>query len=71
MAKFAVNNYVNASTGMIPFFVDHGFHPCTCIEPPGMFDGEGEQKAELLTADKIVAQQEKIMSFLQDQLTWS
>ena len=55
MAEFAASNYVNASTGVTPFFADHGFHLCTGIKLPGMFDSEDEQKAKLLAANKIVA----------------
>ena len=53
MAEFAASNHVNASTDMILFFADHGFHPCTGIESSRTF--EGEQKAKLLAANKIVA----------------
>ena len=56
---------------MTLFFADYGFHPCTGIEPLRTFEDEGEQKAKLLAADKIICRQEKMMSFLQDQLTWS
>ena len=54
MAEFATSNHINASTGMTPFFANHGFHPCTGIEPPGMFESESEQKAKLLAANNIV-----------------
>ena len=56
IAEFAASNHINASTGMTLFFANHGFHPRTGIEPPKTFKGESEQKAELLAADKIVAQ---------------
>ena len=39
------------------------------MEPPGIY--KGEQKAELLAADKIVRRQAKMMTFLQDQLAWA
>ena len=71
MAKFAANNHVNESTGVTPFFSDNGFHPRTGIEPPQQASGGVSRKAELLSADKIVANQEEIASFLQDQLTWA
>ena len=70
MAEFAASNYVNASTGVTLFFVDHGFHPWIGIEPPGTYKW-GERQAELLAANKIVAWQAKMMTFLQDQLAWS
>ena len=54
MAKFLANNYVNESTRITPFFANNGFHPRTGIEPPQAF-GSVNQKAELLSADKIVA----------------
>ena len=70
MAKFAASNHVNTSIGMTLFFADHGFHLHTGIESPRTFKGEGEQKAKLLTANKIIAQQGEMMKFLQDQLAW-
>ena len=54
---------------MMLFFADHSFHPYTGIEPPRTY--KGEQKAELLAADKIVCRQKEMMKFLQDQLAWS
>ena len=73
MAKFAASNHVNASIGVTLFFADHGYHPCTGIKPLEMYkeEGEGEQQAKLLAANKIVARQVEIMTFFQDQLTWS
>ena len=69
MAEFAVSNHINTSMGVTPFFADYGIHPQIGIELPGMY--EGEQKAKLLAADKIVKKQAKMMIFLQDQLAWS
>ena len=66
MAEFAASNHVNASTEVTPFVVDYGFHSQTDMEPLSTYDGE--QKAELLAADKIVKKQAKIMTFLLDQL---
>ena len=55
MAKFAANNHVNKSTGITPFFADNGFHSRTGIEPPGTNNLSVNKKAELLSADRIVA----------------
>ena len=71
MAKFLANNCINESTGMIPFFADNGFHPCTGVEPPQAYQQGASRKAKLLTADQIVKQEEETRSFLQNQLTWS
>ena len=68
MAKFAANNHVNESTKVTPFFADNSFHPRTGIEPPGTNDLSVDRKAELLSVDQIVAGQEKMTLFLQDQL---
>ena len=68
MAKFAASNHVNVLTGVIPFFANHGFHPCTGIKPSGMY--KREQKAELLAANKIIHRQKEMMTFLQNQLAW-
>ena len=54
---------------MAPFFADNGFYPQTGAEPPKAY--EGDQRAELLAADRIVANQKKTVSYLQDQLMWS
>ena len=40
MAEFTASNHINASTGMTPFFANHGFHPRTGIEPPGTYEEE-------------------------------
>ena len=69
IAKFAANNHVNTSTDVTPFFADHSFHPQIDIEPPETY--KREQRAKLLAANKIVCRQEKMMTFLQDQLAWS
>ena len=68
MAEFAANNHVNALTGITLFFADNNFHLCTGIEPPQFTSLKAGRKAELMTADKIVANQERMVLFLQDQL---
>ena len=70
MAEFSANNHVNESTGMTLFFADNGFHPRTGVEPLQAYQSLG-RRAELMAADKIVANQEQTLSYLQDQLTWS
>ena len=70
MAEFSANNHINTSTEITPFFADNSFHPCTGIEPPQAYQG-ASRKAELLTANKIIANQEQIATFLRDQLTWA
>ena len=69
MAKFSANNHINELIEMTPFFADNGFHPRTGVEPPQAYQQGTSQKAELLAADKIVANQEETVSYLQDQLT--
>ena len=69
MAEFSANNHVNESTGMTSFFADNSFHPRTGVEPPQACTRS--RKAELLAADRIIANQEKTLSHLQDQLTWT
>ena len=69
MAEFAANNHMNALTGIKPFFADNSFHLYTGIEPPQAY--QRSWKAELLTVDKIVANQKAMVTFLQDQLTWA
>ena len=67
MAEFSANNHVNESTRVTSFFADNGFHPRTGIEPPQTFESVN-RKAELLNADKIVANQQEMALFLQNQL---
>ena len=71
MAEFLANNHINESTGMTPFFADNGFHPWTGVKPPQAYQQGASQKAKLLAADRIVANQKETVSYLQDQLTWS
>ena len=69
MTEFSANNHINELTEMTSFFADNGFHPRTGVEPPQTY--ERGQKAELLTADRIVANQKETVFYLQNQLTWS
>ena len=71
MADFSANNHANESTGITPFFADNGFHLRTGVEPLQAYQQGTSRKAKLLTADRIVKQEEETRSFLQDQLTWS
>ena len=64
MAEFLANNQMNTSTGITSFFADNGFHPRTGIKPPGSYDPSVNRKAKLLSVDSIVANQEKMSSFL-------
>lgn len=66
-AEFAANSHVNASTGMTPFFADHGFEPRSGIKPPGTYDNKN--RAEILAADKLVKKHEDIRQYLKEQLT--
>ena len=70
MAEFLANNHINESIGMTPFFADNGFHPWTDVEPSQAYQ-QASQKAELLTADKMVANQQETVQFLQNQLVWA
>ena len=63
MAKFSANNHLNESTGITPFFADNGFCPRTSVEPLQAYQQETSQKAKLLTADKIVKQEEETRLF--------
>ena len=53
---------------MTPFFADNGFHPQTDVEPPQVYQQGTSQKVELLAADKMIANQEETVQYLQDQL---
>ena len=68
-AEFAANSNVNASTGMTPFFADHGYEPRSGAEPPSTYEGTG--RAEILHADDLVRKHEDIRKHLQEQLTWA
>ena len=70
MAEFVANNHVNILTEITLFFADYGFHPRNSIESPESYKG-AKRKAELLTADKIIARQEEMLKFLKDQLAWA
>ena len=69
-AEFAVNNHTNASTGMSPFFADHGYHPRSGSELPQPFDSNVTGRAELMS-DKITARQEAMTKWLIEHLTWA
>jgi len=66
-AEFAVNNHVNESTGMSPFFADHGYHPRTGAEPPSNSPRDPEMQA----ADQLIQRTEAIRLHLQDEIAWA
>ena len=68
-AEFVANSHVNASTGMTPFFADHGYEPRSGSEPPNTYEGTG--RAEVLHADELVRKHEEIREYLKEQLTWA
>ena len=71
MAEFLANNHIIELTKMTSFIADNGFYSWTNVESPQAYQQEASQKAELLAADRIVANQEETVPYLQDQLTWS
>ena len=70
-ARFAINNHVNDSTGMTPFFADHGYHNRSGVEPPEPMEANAMGRAELLAADKISTRQKAMFKWLINNLTWA
>lgn len=68
-AEFTANNHVNESTGMTPFFADHGYHPRTGAEPPIPEDSTRNPAIE--AADQLVRRTEAIRQRLQDEIAWA
>ena len=68
-AEFTANNHVNESTGMTPFFADHGYHPRTGAEPPRPEDSTRNPAIE--AADQLVRRTEAIRQRLQDEIAWA
>ena len=67
-AEFAANNHENASTGLTPFFADHGYHSRSEAEPSEPYYQQEPRKAEFIRADKIIERQEAIQQFLAERL---
>ena len=66
LAEFAMNNQVNETTSISPFFANYGFNPRLGIEPPqprppGLSD---HMKKEYLRADAIALRFERILTQL-------
>ncbi|THC87525.1 hypothetical protein EYZ11_013030 [Aspergillus tanneri] len=68
-AQLAANTQTSESTGMTPFFANHGYHPRTGVEPPGMFDDPTHP--QMLAADKLIQRTEEVNQLLQTELTWA
>ena len=56
-AEFALNNRVNRSIGMSPFFANFGYHPRLGIEPPSP---NKERDPRIERADQIIARTRNI-----------
>ena len=64
LAEFAMNNQVNETTGISPFFPNYGFNPRLGIEapqprPPNLSD---HMKKEYLRADGVALRFERILT---------
>jgi hypothetical protein len=70
-AEFAANNYKNAFTRMISFFVDPEFHSRNDTELSETYDSTTSKRAELVRANKIIERQNEIRKWLIDHITWA
>ena len=73
IAEFQVNDTVNASTGLTPFFADLGFHPRSGIHPSEA-PAEGlspKNRADIRKADDILNAHRDLVTFLKVQLRWA
>ena len=67
-AEFAANNYENASTGLILFFADHGYHSRSGAEFSESYYQKKPRKDDLIRVDKIIERQKTIQQFLIERL---
>ena len=70
MVELAANNHISMSTEITLFFANYRFHPQIDIEPLETYDNN-KKKQKLLAADEIEKKQNKMIKFLQNQLTWA
>jgi len=66
LAEFAMNNQVNESTGISPFFANYGFNPRLGIEPAGPRPPtlSAQAKKEFFRADAVANRFERILTQL-------
>jgi len=66
LAEFAMNNQVNESTGISPFFANYGFNPRLGIEPAGPCPPalSAQAKKEFFRADAVANRFERILTQL-------
>jgi hypothetical protein len=66
LAEFAMNNQVNETTGVSPFFANYGFNPRLGIEPPTPRPPHLSEQAkkEYLRADAVALRFERILDQL-------
>ena len=68
IAEFIISNHINTSRKIIMFFANYGFHLSISIKPSGIYNDE--QKTAFLIANHIVKRQNKMIKFMQNQITW-
>jgi hypothetical protein len=73
LAEFQVNDTVNTTTGLTPFFADLGYHPRSGIHPGETPRDEllPTAKADILRADEILRTHKDLVSFLRVQMRWA
>ena len=66
LAEFAINNQVNESTGISPFFANYGFNPRLGIEPagPSPLTLSAQAKKEFFRADSVANRFKRILTQL-------
>ena len=66
LAEFAMNNQVNESTGISPFFANYGFNPRLGIEPAGPCPPtlSVQAKKEFFRADAVASRFDRILAQL-------
>lgn len=71
LAEFAANNAVNESTGMTPFFANHGFHPRMSFTIPKPTDPEASKyvRNEALKGNAFADRMETILTELRTNLS--
>ncbi|SLM37535.1 Chromo domain/shadow [Lasallia pustulata] len=71
LAEFAVNNHVNASTGMSPFFADTAQHPRMSFDPPCTIPNKSSitLKQSNQAGNEFAQKMHDIIGVLQENLT--
>ena len=73
LGKFAANNYVSTTTGLILFFTNKGYHPQSGIEPLKLINKKlpHRKRLKMLLTDQHADHMKNLLNYCKGEMAWA